>query len=193
MKYPGCQTGFRTYVECTVTSPDVETTDQRPQKLHCSLCHLTKPAGKSHSKEHWVTRCADALVDDWLFLLTCLKLRGRTEQGISFLCEVHSGLPVTVSMHLVWRKTYFGVFWVSLHGPTCNKQLELRSLPGEHPHVDDALMDHLILEAVRGCRSLIIGLKEHMTWQTAKNNRYDSSCYHVCKCETVPGLGAEAL
>lgn len=39
MKYPGCQTGYKRYVERTVISPDVETTDQRPQRLHCSLCH----------------------------------------------------------------------------------------------------------------------------------------------------------
>lgn len=87
-------------------------------------------------------------------------------------------VPLWISTYLVWRKTYFGVFWVSLlwislPGPTCDKRHELHSLPGEHPHVDDALMNHLILEGVRGCRSLIVGLKGHITWQTAKNNRYD--------------------
>lgn len=43
-------------------------------------------------------------------------------------------------------------------------------------------MNHLILEGVRGCRSLIVGLKEHITWQTAKNNRYH---LHVIMCVIV--------
>lgn len=129
----------------------------------------------------------EVLVNDRLRRLTCLKSRGRTEWRIEFLCGVHSGIAVTISMHLACRQTYFGTFWasllwISLHGPTCDKQHELRSLPGEHPHVDDALMNHLILEGVRGCRSLIVGLKEHITWQTAKNNRYH---LHVIMCVIV--------
>lgn len=42
----------------------------------------------------------------------------------------------------------------------CEKQHKMRILPGEDPHVDDALMDHLILKCVWGSRGLIVGLSK---------------------------------
>ena len=50
-------------------------------------------------------------------------------------------------------------------GSMCGKW-QHETLPGEHPHVDDSLMHHPILEGVWRCWCLILGLDKKQKYYT---------------------------
>ena len=58
----------------------------------------------------------------------------------------------------------------SRNGPVyAKRQREMHILPCKHPHVDDALMNHLILKGVRRCSCLKVGLDKNKKENTLHN------------------------